>query len=82
MIVQKSLLPLPTQIPANGHDYTPNIYHDTGTALSFTAFVNKGGLEMSSTSVLRTVEYCEHVFKAVICNRGGSRIFRTLVKIL
>ena len=68
-----SALDSATQTRANGHDYTPNIYHDTGTALSFTAFVNKGGLEMSSTSVLRKVEYCEHVFKAVICNMQGGK---------
>ena len=67
---KKSLLPLPTQTPANGHDYTPNIYHDTGTASSFTTFVNKGGLQIPSTSVFRTVEYCEHVFKAAVCKDG------------
>ena len=58
------------ETPANGHDYTPNIYHNTGAASSFTTFVDKGGLEIPSTSVFRTVEYCEHVFKAAVCKDG------------
>ena len=47
---KKSLLPLPKQLPTNGHDYTSTIYHEAGKASSFTTFINKGGLQIPSTS--------------------------------
>ena len=71
---KKSLLPLPKQLPVNGHDYTSTIYHEAGKASSFTTFVNKGGLQIPSTSVFRTVEYCEHVFKATVTGKDGKQI--------
>ena len=71
---KKSLLPLPKQLPDNGHDYTSTIYHEAGKASSFTTFVNKGGLQNPSTSVFRTVEYCEHVFKATVTGKDGKQI--------
>ncbi len=71
---KKSLLPLPEQLPANGHDYTSTIYHEAGKASSFTTFINKGGLQIPSTSVFRTVEYCEHVFKATVTGKDGKLI--------
>ena len=71
---KKSLLPLPKQLPDNGHDYTSTIYHEAGKASSFTTFVNKGGLQIPSTSVFRTVEYCEHVFKATVTGKDGKQI--------
>ena len=71
---KKSLLPLPEQLPANGHDYTSTIYHEAGKTSSFTTFINKGGLQIPSTSVFRTVEYCEHVFKATVTGKDGKLI--------
>ena len=71
---KKSLLPLPKHLPENGHDYTSTIYHEAGKASSFTTFVNKGGLQIPSTSVFRTVEYCEHVFKATVAGKDGKQI--------
>ena len=71
---KKSLLPLPKQLPTNGHDYTSTIYHEAGKASSFTTFINKGGLQIPSTSVFRTVEYCEHVFKATVTGKDGKLI--------
>jgi hypothetical protein len=49
---KKCLVPLPTQLPINGHDYTASLYHECGKASSFTTFVNKGGLQIPSTSLL------------------------------
>jgi hypothetical protein len=66
--------PLPKQLPANGHDYTSTIYHEAGKASSFTTFVNKGGLQIPSTSLFRTVEYYEHVFKATVTGKDGKQI--------
>jgi hypothetical protein len=71
---KKSLLPQPKQLPANGHDYTSTIYHETGKPSSFTTFVNKGDLQIPSTSVFRTVEYCEYVFKATVTGKDGKQI--------
>ena len=73
---KKSPLPLPKQLPDNGHDYTSTIYHEAGKASSFTTFVNKGGLQIPSTSVFRTVEYCEHVFKVTVTGKDGKSAVR------
>ena len=71
---KKSLLLLPKQLPDNGYDYTSTIYHEAGKASPFTTFVNMGGLQIPSTSVCRTVEYCEHVFKATVTGKDCKQI--------
>ena len=71
---KRSLLPLPNQTPVNGHDYTSSLYHEAGKASSFTRFINQGGLQIPSTSVFRTIEYCEHVFKAMVCGKDLQQI--------
>ncbi len=71
---KKCLVPLPTQLPINGHDYTASLYHDCGRASSFTTFVNKGGLQVPSTSVFRTVQYCEHIFRSTITGENSQHI--------
>ena len=71
---KKCLVPLPTQLPINGHDYTASLYHDCGRASSFTTFVNKGGLQIPSTSVFRTVQYCEHIFRSTITGENSQHI--------
>lgn len=50
------------------------IPEDARKASSFTTFVNKGDLQIPSTSVFRTVEYCEHVFKAIVTSKDGKQI--------
>ena len=40
----------PTKVPANGHNYSANLYYDAGTAASFTTFINCGGLQIPSMS--------------------------------
>ena len=47
---KQSLLPLPKEIPVNGHDYTASLYHEAGMASAFTTFANNGGLQVPSTS--------------------------------
>ena len=70
---KQSLLPLPKEnIPVNGHDYTASLYHDAGKASAFTTFINNGGLQIPSTTVFRTVEYCEHLFKAMVTGKDGD----------
>ncbi len=71
---KKSLVPQANEAPHNGHDYTATLYHDAGKASSFTNFVNNGGLHIPSTSVYRTVEYCEHLFKAKVTGKDGHQI--------
>ena len=71
---KQSLLPLPKEIPVNGHDYTASLYLDTGKASAFTTFINNGGLQIPSSSVFRTVEYCEHLFKAMVTGKDGDLI--------
>lgn len=71
---KKCLVPLPTQPPIHGHDYTSSLYHDCGKASSFTRFVNKGGLKIPSTSVFRTVQYCEHVFRSTVSGQNCQSI--------
>ena len=62
---KKCLMPLPTQASVNGHDYTPSLYHEK--ASYFTTFVNKGGLQIPSTSVFKTIiHYCEHTFFGLV----------------
>ena len=70
----QSLLPLPKEIPVNGHDYTASLYHGIGKASAFTTFINNSGLQIPSTSVFRTVEYCEHLFKAMVTSKDGDLI--------
>jgi hypothetical protein len=65
---------MPTQLPANGHDYTASLYHDCGKASAFPSFVNKGGLQIPSTSVFRTIEYCEHLFRSNVAGENGQYI--------
>ena len=71
---KKCLVPLPKQSPIHGHDYTSSLYHDCGEASSFTRFVNKGGLQIPSTSVFRTVQYCEHVFRSTVSGQNCQSI--------
>jgi len=71
---KQSLLPLPKEIPVNGHDYTASLYHQAGKASAFTTYINNGGLQIPSTSVFRTVEYCEHLFKAMVTGKDGNLI--------
>ena len=71
---KKCLVPLPTQLPINGHDYTASLYHECGKASSFTTFVNKGGLQIPSTSVFRTIQYCEHIFRSTITGENSQYI--------
>ena len=69
------LLPQPNETSShNGHDYTATIYHEAGKASCFTNLINKGGLQIPSTSVYRTVEYCEHMFKARVTGKFGHKI--------
>ena len=72
---KKCLLACPTEVPANGHDYSANLYHDAGTAASFTSFINRGGLQIPSTSVFKIIEYCERVFKSTAISKiDGQQI--------
>ena len=72
---KKCLLACPTEVPANGHDYSANLYHDGGTAASFASFINRGGLHIPSTSMFKIIEYCERVFKlAAISKIDGQKI--------
>ena len=72
---KRCLVPQPNETsPHNGHDYTSTMYHEAGKASCFTNFVNKGGLQIPSTSVYRTVEYCEHEFKARVTGKDGHQI--------
>ena len=72
---KKCLLAQPTEVPANGHDYSANLYHNAGTAASFTTFINRGGLQIPSTSVFRIIEYCERVFKSTAISKiDGQQI--------
>jgi hypothetical protein len=71
---KRSLFALPRQTPVNGNDYTSSLYHEAGKASSFTRFVNQGGLQIPSTSVFRTIEYCEHVYKATVCGKDHQQI--------
>ena len=54
----------PTKVPANGHNYSANLYYDAGTAASFTTFINRGGLQIPSMSVLKIFEHCLRLFKS------------------
>ena len=65
---------MPKEIPLNGHDYTASLYHDIGKASAFTTFIKNGGLQIPSTSVFRTVEYCEHQLKAMVTGKDGDLI--------
>ena len=56
------------------HDCTSSRYHEVGKASAFTLFVNKGGLKIPSTSVFHAIEYCEHVFKAIVCGTDSKQI--------
>ena len=56
------------------HDYTVTRYHEAGKASAFTTFVNKGGLQIPSTSVYRCIEYCEHVFRATVMGDDNQHI--------
>ena len=49
-------------------------HHEAGKAAAFTNFINKGGLKIPSSSVYRTVEYSEHVFKAMVSGKDGNEI--------
>ena len=61
-----SLIPVPDKANSTcQHGCTSSRYHEVGKASAFTLFVNKGGLKIPSTSVFHTIEYCEHVFKAM-----------------
>jgi len=71
---KKCLIPLPTQIPVNGHDYTASLYHKCGKAPYFTTLVNKGGLQIPSTSVLKTIQYCEHIFRSLVITENSQYI--------
>ena len=72
---KKCLLACPTEVPANGHDYSANLYHDAGTAASFTSFINRCGLQIPSTSVFKIIEYCERVFKSTAISKiDGQQI--------
>ena len=72
---KRCLVPQPNETsPHNGHDYTSTMYHEAGKASCFSNFVNKGGLQIPSTSVYRTVEYCEHEFKARVTGKDGHQI--------
>jgi hypothetical protein len=73
-ICKRSILPLPNQIPANGHDYTSSLYHEAGKASSFTSFINQGGLQIPSGSVFQIIQYCEHLFKAAVCSKDLQQI--------
>ena len=72
---KKCLLACPTDVPANGHDYSANLYHAAGTAASFTSFVNRGGLQIPSTSAFKIIEYCKRVFKSTALSKiDGQQI--------
>ena len=71
---KRALMPLPTETTSDDHDYTATRYHEAGKAASFTTFVNNGGLQIPSTSVYRTVEFCEHVFRATVTGDDGQHI--------
>lgn len=56
------------------HNCSSARYHEAGQASAFTHFINNGGLKIPSTSVYRTVEYSEHVFKAMVSGKDGNEI--------
>jgi hypothetical protein len=70
-----SLIPAPDEANSTcQHGCTSSRYHEAGKASAFTLFVNKGGLRIPSTSVFHTIEYCEHVFKTMVCGKDGKQI--------
>ena len=66
------LISSPTD-PSQQHCFSDK-YHQVRKASAFTHFINNGGLKIPSTSVYRTVEYSEHVFKAMVSGRDGNEI--------
>ena len=56
------------------HNCSSARYHEARKASAFTHFINKGGLKIPSSSVYRTVEYSEHVFKAMVSGKDGNEI--------
>ena len=64
-----SVLSVPGESLINGQVCTASL-----KASSFTAFVSKGGLKISSESVFRTVEFCEKVFKITVTGKDGKHI--------
>ena len=58
----------------NEHDCSSARYHEAGRASAFTHFINNSGLQFPSSSVYRTVEYSEHVFKAMVSSKDDNEI--------
>ena len=56
------------------HNCSSATYHEARNASAFTHFIKKGGLKIPSSSVYRTVEYSEHVFKAMVSGKDGNEI--------
>ena len=65
----------PTQLPLNGHGYTASLYHECGKASYFITLVNNGGLQIPSTSVFKTIQYCEHIiFRSNVIRENSQYI--------
>ena len=70
---KRCLISSPTDTTAP-HNCSATRYHEAGQASAFTNFINNGGLKIPSSSVYQTVEYCEHVFRAIVSGRDGNQI--------